>query len=65
MFPLGAGPRGALYGSQPRLDDLDDPGDWRYQVDFRAVYATVLERWLGTNAEPVLGAHYPLLDFLA
>jgi uncharacterized protein (DUF1501 family) len=64
MFLLGAGLRSGLYGAQPPLDDLDN-GDLRYQVDFRAVYATVLERWLGGNAEPVLGAPYAPLDFLA
>ncbi len=64
MFLLGAGLKGGLYGTQPPLDDLDN-GDLRYQVDFRAVYATALERWLGASAEPVLGASYPLLDFLS
>jgi uncharacterized protein (DUF1501 family) len=64
MFLLGAGLRGGLYGAQPPLDDLDN-GDLRYQVDFRAVYATVLERWLGARAEPVLGAAYAPLPFLA
>jgi uncharacterized protein (DUF1501 family) len=63
MFLLGAGLKGGLYGQQPALDDLDN-GDLRYQVDFRAVYATALERWLGANAETVLGARYPLLDFV-
>jgi uncharacterized protein (DUF1501 family) len=63
MFLLGAGLKGGLYGAQPPLDDLDR-GDLRHQVDFRAVYATALERWLGADAEAVLGARYPLLDFL-
>ncbi|HEY7068221.1 MAG TPA: DUF1501 domain-containing protein [Chloroflexota bacterium] len=63
MFLLSAGLKGGLYGAQPPLDDLD-AGDLRYQVDFRAVYATALERWLGAPADPVLGASYPLLDFV-
>jgi uncharacterized protein (DUF1501 family) len=64
LFVLGAGVRGGLYGQPPRLDDTER-GDLRFTVDFRAVYATVLERWLGAPAETVLGASYPLLDFLA
>jgi uncharacterized protein (DUF1501 family) len=64
MFLLGAGLKGGLYGTQPPLDDLD-AGDLRYQVDFRAVYGTVLERWLGASAEPVLGSAYAPLAFLA
>ncbi len=63
MFLLSAALRGGIYGQQPPLDDLDN-GDLRYQVDFRTVYATLLERWLGAAVEPVLGASYPLLDFL-
>ena len=64
MFLLGAALQGGLYGVQPPLDDLDS-GDPRYQVDFRAVYATVLDRWLGASVETVLGTPYPPLDFLA
>jgi uncharacterized protein (DUF1501 family) len=64
MFLLGTGLVGGLYGRQPSLDDLDN-GDLRYEVDFRAVYATVLERWLGSNPEPVLGAPFAPLDFVA
>lgn len=64
MFLLGTGLTGGLYGHQPSLDDLDN-GDLRYQVDFRAVYATVLARWLGARPEPVLGSSYTPLEFLA
>jgi uncharacterized protein (DUF1501 family) len=63
MFLLSAGLKGGLYGAQPPLDDLDR-GDLRFQVDFRAVYATVLERWLGASAEAVLGSRHPTLGFL-
>ena len=31
-------------------------------VDFRAVYATVLEKWLGTSSATILGEKYSLLD---
>jgi uncharacterized protein (DUF1501 family) len=64
MFVLGSSLAGGLYGRQPPLDDLDN-GDLRYQIDFRAVYATVLERWLGASPEPVLGTSYTPVDFLA
>ena len=64
IFLLGAGLQGGLYGVQPPLDDLDS-GDLRYQVDFRSVYATVLDRWLGASVEAVLGTRYPPLGFLA
>ena len=44
---------GGLYGRHPSLDDLDN-GDVKYTVDFRSVYATVLEKWLKLPAGPAL-----------
>jgi len=65
MFLLGAGLRKGLYGSQPPLDNLDAQGDLQYQVDFRAVYATVLARWLGADAEAVLSDRFEPVEFLS
>ena len=42
-----------LHGGIPDLSDLDD-GDVRHQVDFRAVYASVLRQWFGVDPDPVL-----------
>jgi uncharacterized protein (DUF1501 family) len=64
LFVLGAGVRGGLYGAQPSLSDLDG-GDLRFQIDFRSVYATVLERWLGASAQPVLGREFGPVEFIA
>jgi uncharacterized protein (DUF1501 family) len=64
MLLLGAGVKGGMYGTEPRLDELEG-GDLRHHVDFRAVYATVLERWLGADPAAVLGAPYAPLGFLA
>ena len=59
---LLAGPavRGGLHGRVPSLTDLPD-GDPRWSVDFRQVYATVLESWLGLASEAALGGKYELL----
>ncbi|MGN9908492.1 DUF1501 domain-containing protein [Phytohabitans sp. LJ34] len=54
VFLLGAGVHGGLFGARPSLTDLDD-GDLKYTTDFRDVYATLLERVLGTDPERVLG----------
>lgn len=54
VFLLGSGVRGGLYGEQPSLTDLDD-GDLKFSTDFRDVYATVLDRVLGTDPGRVLG----------
>ncbi|MFC7545191.1 DUF1501 domain-containing protein [Plantactinospora sp. GCM10030261] len=53
VFLLGAGVRGGLYGEPPSLTDLDD-GDLKFTTDFRDVYATLLERVLGSDPGRVL-----------
>ncbi|MDQ6838585.1 MAG: DUF1501 domain-containing protein [Actinomycetota bacterium] len=51
---------GRFYGEQPSLTNLDD-GDLRYNVDFRSVYATMLDRVIGVDPKPFLGASFPTL----
>jgi uncharacterized protein (DUF1501 family) len=64
VFMIGGGVKGGLYGAQPSLDDLDD-GNLRFTTDFRSVYATVLENWLGRPASPILGGSFAQLPVLA
>jgi uncharacterized protein (DUF1501 family) len=47
-------------GAAPRLLDLED-GDLKAGIDFRRVYATVLEDWLGLGAEEALGGTFERL----
>jgi uncharacterized protein (DUF1501 family) len=56
---LLAGPSVAagLIGSHPSMTDLQD-GDLKHSVDFRQVYATILEQWLRCPSEPLLGGRY-------
>ena len=54
VLMAGTPVRGGLIGPAPDLADLDD-GDLRFAIDFRRVYATVLDRWLSVPARPVLG----------
>jgi uncharacterized protein (DUF1501 family) len=61
-----AGPKvvGGLVGRHPKLDDLVD-GDVRFHTDFRRVYATLLDQWLGVESRLVLGQVFeplPLID---
>jgi len=64
LFVLGSSVRGGLYGDQPSLTDLDQ-GDLKYNVDFRSVYATLLERTLRTDADNILAtARLPRVDFV-
>lgn len=57
LFLLGKTVKGGVFGPAPRLDELDH-GDLAWKVDFRSVYATVLERWMGVPAEPALGGKF-------
>ncbi len=46
MFVIGSGVQGGLHGQHPSLTDLDD-GNLKMTTDFRRVYATMIEEWLG------------------
>ena len=53
-FIIGNGVKGGLYGAQPSLTRLRQ-GDLEVQVDFRDIYASLLETSLKADAEAVLG----------
>lgn len=60
MLLAGGGVRGGVHGGPPDLESLVE-GDVAVRVDFRRVYASVLEGWLRVPSEPVLlGRHEPL-----
>ena len=46
-----------FYNSAPNLTDLDK-GDLKFEVDFRSVYATILDDWLGTDAPVILNGKF-------
>ncbi|MEM8566586.1 MAG: DUF1501 domain-containing protein, partial [Bacteroidota bacterium] len=50
-----------FYNDMPDLGDLDH-GDIKYQIDFRQVYATLIEKWLGHESKTVLNEGFSLLD---
>jgi uncharacterized protein (DUF1501 family) len=57
VFLIGRPIQGGLHGPYPNLANLKD-GDPEHAIDFRRVYATVLERWLQLPAEASLGAPF-------
>jgi uncharacterized protein (DUF1501 family) len=63
LFVAGPAVKGGPVGDHPKLDDLDS-GDLRHAIDFRRVYATLLDEWLGVDSRAVLNGqfqHLPLL----
>jgi uncharacterized protein (DUF1501 family) len=64
MFLVGGGLKGGLYGQMPSMSTLDN-GDIKYTVDFRSVYATVIEKWFGRPTTGVLAGSFPSMTMLA
>src|SRR5687767_11864217 len=63
MMALGGMVRGGLHGTaaslapgNPTLEN--NSGDVRYETDFRSVYATVLDQWLGVNSVSILNGDF-------
>ena len=52
-----------LINAMPDLGDLDN-GDLKYKVDFKNVYATVLNKWLGADAATILSGNYDSMNFI-
>lgn len=63
MFVVGGTVKGGVHGDYPSLNDLDD-GDIRFHTDFRSVYATVLDGWLGASSKAILGGDFAPLKFV-
>jgi uncharacterized protein (DUF1501 family) len=63
VFLLGGNLRPGLHGPYPNLQDLED-GDPKHAIDFRQVYATVLNDWLLCPSKDILGTEFPHLPLL-
>jgi uncharacterized protein (DUF1501 family) len=63
VFLAGGGVQAGLHGAYPNLQDLDD-GDLKQAVDFRQVYATLLDGWLRCPSDKVLGGGFERLPLL-
>ena len=63
VFLAGSKAKAGLIGETPRLGELVD-GDLKWSIDFRRVYATLLDQWLGLPAEAVLGQRFEPLSML-
>lgn len=64
MFIIGNKVRGGLHSEYPSLSQLDSNGDLIHTVDFRQVYATILEDWLQADSKEILEGSFEKLGFL-
>ena len=50
MFVAGSKINGGHFGTPPSLTELDEGDNLIYTTDFRRVYASAIDGWLGLNA---------------
>ena len=62
-FIIGDRVKGGLYSGYPPLerDQWLDGEDLQHTHDFRGVYGTLLEQWLGVEARPIVGGSFEQL----
>ncbi|SEP86959.1 Uncharacterized conserved protein, DUF1501 family [Hyunsoonleella jejuensis] len=53
-----------FYNDMANLSNLDDNGDLKFEIDFRTIYATVLDKWLEVDDKKVLNKSFSQLDFI-
>jgi uncharacterized protein (DUF1501 family) len=63
LFVAGPSIKGGVVGEHPSLEDLTQ-GDLRYHTDFRRIYATLLDTWLGCESRHVLGDSFEHVEGL-
>jgi len=64
-FALGGRVKGGFYGAAPNLAQLSSDGNPGYALDFRNVYATVLDRWWSVDSREALGGRFAPVAYLA
>ncbi len=60
-FVIGNAVKGGLYGTPPSLTNLVLGDNLEVTTDFRRVYATLIQEWMGADAAAVIGRHLPTM----
>jgi uncharacterized protein (DUF1501 family) len=65
-FAVGESVKGGIYGAYPSLSPSEqvEGGNLKFNLDFRSVYSTILDDWLGLNPDPIVGGHFDRVRFL-
>jgi uncharacterized protein (DUF1501 family) len=63
MLLVGGKVKSGLVGAHPSLTELE-MGNLKHHTDFRQLYATVLEKWLGVSSKEVVGGAFPEVEIL-
>jgi len=65
VYLVGQSLKGGHYGQAPSLTTLNREGNVLHTVDFRRVYATVMEQWMGANSHSLLNGKFEPLSVFA
>ena len=64
-FVMGSAVNGGLYGEYPSLEPREQvEGDMAYNNDFRGLYSTLIDGWMGIDPHPVVGGVYEQFDMI-
>jgi uncharacterized protein (DUF1501 family) len=53
-FVIGSQAKGTMVGEFPGLAQLDEDDNLRHTTDFRSVYCSLLEQWMGVGADGII-----------
>jgi len=65
-FMVGDHVKGGIYGEYPSLEPgkQEEGGNLKFSMDFRQVYSTILEDWMGLDAKPIVNGQFEKVKFL-
>ncbi len=63
-FLIGKNVKGGFYSEYPSLEpsEWEHGEDLKHTIDFRGIYATLLEQWLGVESVPIVRGHYEQIN---
>jgi uncharacterized protein (DUF1501 family) len=65
-FVIGGPVNGGFYGEYPSLKEEDHlEGDLHFNTEFRSIYSTIAEQWLGVDPELVANGRYEQIDLIS
>jgi uncharacterized protein (DUF1501 family) len=64
MFLVGGKVKAGVVGDHPSLEKLED-GNLKHAIDFRQVYAAILDKWLGVSSKDVIGSGFKATEVFA
>jgi uncharacterized protein (DUF1501 family) len=65
VYLVGQALKGGHYGQAPSLTTLNREGNVLHTIDFRRVYATVMQEWMGANSKSLLNGKFEPLSVFA